>query len=60
MLAAGDDRDPQRLLEPDHGKRIQVNANHRSESIAGLLDAFAALRKVIAFPAPEAVQRRAA
>lgn len=40
--------------------RIQVNANHRSESVAGLLDGFAELRKVIALPAPETVQRRAA
>jgi 7-keto-8-aminopelargonate synthetase-like enzyme len=32
--------------------RIQVNANHLPESVDGLLDAFAALRKAVALPAP--------
>src|SRR5207249_11545748 len=40
--------------------RIQVNANHRSESIAGLLDAFAALRRMIDLPRPEMTPRIAA
>jgi 7-keto-8-aminopelargonate synthetase-like enzyme len=40
--------------------RIQVNANHERESINGLIDAFAALRRVIALPGPEALTRQAA
>src|SRR5207248_429911 len=34
--------------------RIQVNANHQTESIAGLLDALAALQKLIPLPRPDA------
>jgi 7-keto-8-aminopelargonate synthetase-like enzyme len=46
---------------PYHGGvlRIQINANHRPESVAGLLDALAALTKVVPLPAPE-VARQAA
>lgn len=33
--------------------RIQVNANHRPESISGLLEALAALHKLIELPGPE-------
>lgn len=40
--------------------RIQVNANHLTESIDALLGAFAALAKVIPLPGPEALQRHAA
>ncbi len=40
--------------------RIQVNANHLTESIAGLLDAITRLSKVIRLPGPEMVARRAA
>ncbi len=40
--------------------RIQVNANHLTESIAGLLDAITKLSKVIRLPGPEMVARRAA
>jgi glycine C-acetyltransferase len=40
--------------------RIQVNANHLTESIAGLLDAITRLSKVIRLPGPETVARRAA
>ncbi len=40
--------------------RIQVNANHLTESIDGLLDACAALRQVIPLPGPEELQRHAA
>ncbi len=40
--------------------RIQVNANHLTESIAGLLDAITKLSKVIRLPGPETVARRAA
>jgi 7-keto-8-aminopelargonate synthetase-like enzyme len=40
--------------------RIQVNANHLSESIDALLAAFQALRKVIALPGPESQANRAA
>jgi 7-keto-8-aminopelargonate synthetase-like enzyme len=40
---------------PYHGGvlRIQINANHRPESVAGLLDALAGLTKVVPLPAPE-------
>jgi 7-keto-8-aminopelargonate synthetase-like enzyme len=40
--------------------RIQVNANHLPESINGLLDAMARLRKVIPLPGPEALRPLAA
>jgi 7-keto-8-aminopelargonate synthetase-like enzyme len=40
--------------------RIQVNANHLSESIAGLLDAVAKLSQTMRLPAPEATPRQAA
>jgi hypothetical protein len=40
--------------------RIQVNANHRVDSIDRLLDAFAALQRVILLPRPEALSRKAA
>jgi glycine C-acetyltransferase len=40
--------------------RIQVNANHSTEAIAGLLDAMAALRRAIPLPAPETITRAAA
>ncbi len=39
--------------------RIQVNANHLPESIDGLLDALAALRKVIHLPSPQESRRAA-
>jgi 7-keto-8-aminopelargonate synthetase-like enzyme len=32
--------------------RIQVNANHRPEAVAGLLDALAALKRALALPSP--------
>jgi 7-keto-8-aminopelargonate synthetase-like enzyme len=40
--------------------RIQANANHAPEAIEGLLDALAALRKVVVLPGPEALRRSAA
>ena len=40
--------------------RIQVNANHLSESIAGLLDAVAKLSRNIRLPGPDAAPRLAA
>jgi 7-keto-8-aminopelargonate synthetase-like enzyme len=40
--------------------RIQVNANHLTESIDHLVDAFAALQQVILLPGPEALTRQAA
>jgi glycine C-acetyltransferase len=41
--------------------RIQVNANHTAESVLGLVDAMAALQRVVALPrASEPMQRRAA
>jgi glycine C-acetyltransferase len=40
--------------------RIQVNANHRPESIRGLLDALEALKGVVPLPGPEALPRQAA
>jgi 7-keto-8-aminopelargonate synthetase-like enzyme len=40
--------------------RIQVNANHERESINGLINAFAALRRVITLPGPEELSRQAA
>jgi 7-keto-8-aminopelargonate synthetase-like enzyme len=40
--------------------RVQVNANHLSESIDRLVDAFAALQRTILLPGPEALSRRAA
>ena len=39
--------------------RIQVNANHRLESVDGLLDALAALRGVVPLPGPEALRHAA-
>jgi 7-keto-8-aminopelargonate synthetase-like enzyme len=47
---------------PYHGGvlRIQVNANHLPESIAGLLDAMKALQGKIRLPGPEAAPRLAA
>jgi glycine C-acetyltransferase len=39
--------------------RIQVNANHRAESIEGLVKALAELRKVIPLPGPEALRQAA-
>src|SRR5262249_61555985 len=42
---------------PYHGGvlRIQVNANHLTESIDGLLDALARLQRVIPMPRPDAL-----
>jgi len=40
--------------------RVQVNANHLTESIDGLLDAFAALQRVMALPGPEELLKQAA
>jgi 7-keto-8-aminopelargonate synthetase-like enzyme len=40
--------------------RIQVNANHQSESIDELVDAFAALQRTMLLPGPETVYRPAA
>jgi 7-keto-8-aminopelargonate synthetase-like enzyme len=40
--------------------RIQVNANHLTESIDGLVKAFAALQRVIHLPGPEELARYAA
>jgi 7-keto-8-aminopelargonate synthetase-like enzyme len=40
--------------------RIQVNANHTRESIAGLVDAIAALQREVPLPRVDAVPRRAA
>ncbi len=40
--------------------RIQVNANHLSESIGGLLGALAELKRKIALPSPETTPLRAA
>jgi glycine C-acetyltransferase len=40
--------------------RIQVNANHLTESIAGLLDAVAKMSKTIRLPGAETAPRRAA
>jgi 7-keto-8-aminopelargonate synthetase-like enzyme len=40
--------------------RIQVNANHLPESIAGLLDAISELRRAIPLPGPESAPRLAA
>lgn len=40
--------------------RIQVNANHLTESIAGLLDAVSRLATKIRLPGPETASRRAA
>jgi 7-keto-8-aminopelargonate synthetase-like enzyme len=40
--------------------RIQVNANHLSESIAGLLDAMTKLARKIRLPGPESAPRPAA
>jgi 7-keto-8-aminopelargonate synthetase-like enzyme len=40
--------------------RIQVNANHRRESIDGLLHALAALKEVLPLPGPEELQRQVA
>jgi 7-keto-8-aminopelargonate synthetase-like enzyme len=40
--------------------RVQVNANHLTESIDGLVDALAALRHVIPLPGPDELPRAAA
>jgi 7-keto-8-aminopelargonate synthetase-like enzyme len=40
--------------------RIQVNANHTTQSVKGLVNAFDDLRKVIALPGPEQLPRQAA
>ena len=40
--------------------RVQVNANHLTESIDRLVDAFAALQRTIMLPGPEALSRAAA
>ena len=40
--------------------RIQINANHLTESIDRLVDAFAALQRTIMLPGPEALSRAAA
>jgi 7-keto-8-aminopelargonate synthetase-like enzyme len=40
--------------------RIQINANHLSESIDHLVDAFAALQRTILLPGPEVLSRSAA
>jgi 7-keto-8-aminopelargonate synthetase-like enzyme len=40
--------------------RIQVNANHTSESVGGLVEAFAMLQRVVPLPQAEAPARRAA
>jgi 7-keto-8-aminopelargonate synthetase-like enzyme len=40
--------------------RVQVNANHTSESITGLLEALADLKQVIPLPGPQELQRQAA
>jgi 7-keto-8-aminopelargonate synthetase-like enzyme len=40
--------------------RIQVNANHKRESLDGLLDALSDLKKRIAMPGPDVLQRQAA
>jgi 7-keto-8-aminopelargonate synthetase-like enzyme len=47
---------------PYHGGvlRVQINANHLRESIDGLLNAFAALKKMIPLPGPEQLSRQAA
>jgi 7-keto-8-aminopelargonate synthetase-like enzyme len=47
---------------PYHGGvlRVQVNANHTSESINGLLNALADLKRVIALPGPQQPLRPAA
>jgi 7-keto-8-aminopelargonate synthetase-like enzyme len=46
---------------PYHGGvlRLQINANHRPESVRGLVEAFAALQKKIALPAPGTIQQAA-
>src|SRR5207253_8751291 len=40
--------------------RVQVNSNHLPESIDGLLDALAALKRVIPLPGPDDPHRHAA
>jgi 7-keto-8-aminopelargonate synthetase-like enzyme len=40
--------------------RIQINANHRTESIDRLVDAFAELQRGMLLPGPEALARQAA
>jgi 7-keto-8-aminopelargonate synthetase-like enzyme len=40
--------------------RVQVNANHTPEAIAGLLDAFSALQRAIPLPGPQEMIRQAA
>jgi 7-keto-8-aminopelargonate synthetase-like enzyme len=40
--------------------RIQINANHSTESVAALVDAIAELRRIVPLPQAETVARRAA
>jgi 7-keto-8-aminopelargonate synthetase-like enzyme len=40
--------------------RVQVNSNHRPESIDGLLEAFAGLQQVVPLPGPEVLLKQAA
>ena len=40
--------------------RIQINANHRKDSIEGLIQALADLKKKFPLPGPEEVTRQAA
>jgi 7-keto-8-aminopelargonate synthetase-like enzyme len=40
--------------------RIQINANHRRQSIDGLLNGFEALKRTIALPGPDVLQLRVA
>jgi 7-keto-8-aminopelargonate synthetase-like enzyme len=40
--------------------RVQVNSNHRPESVDGLLEAFAGLQKLVPLPDPEALLKHAA
>lgn len=40
--------------------RIQVNANHRTESVDALLDAFTALKRVLPLPGPDALSKHVA
>jgi 7-keto-8-aminopelargonate synthetase-like enzyme len=40
--------------------RVQVNSNHKTESIDGLLEAFAGLQHVVPLPGPEVLVKQAA
>jgi 7-keto-8-aminopelargonate synthetase-like enzyme len=40
--------------------RIQVNANHTTQAVKGLINAFGELKKRIAIPGPEPLPRQAA